>query len=61
MIAHREEKRCADVPGGGQKRDTILFSPIRIFDEGRRKAAPDQPLELCNHALAFVADDEVDP
>jgi len=35
MIAHREEKACADVPGGTKKRDAILFLPISVIDERR--------------------------
>src|SRR5262249_47257359 len=30
MIAHREEKRCADVTCGRKKRDAVLFPPIAI-------------------------------
>ena len=61
MVAHREKKGCADVTSGASKRDAILFLPVTVFDEehaiGRKESTA---LTCCDHALAFVADHEVD-
>ena len=59
MIAHREEKRCADVAGGSKKRDAILFLPIAIFDEGHVHTGRNKRPDLRDHALVFVAHHEM--
>ena len=60
MIAHREEKRCADMTGGGKKRDPVLFSPIAIFDKGCVHTGRNDLPKLFDHALAFIAHHEMD-
>src|SRR5205814_10393863 len=60
MVAHREEKRSANVASRREHRNAILFLPIGIFDETRIETGRNQLLDLCNDALAFIADHEVD-
>src|SRR4029077_3887131 len=60
MIAHREEKACADMPGGNKKRDAILLLPLAVFNERCPHTGRNHPFDLCDHALALIADDEMD-
>src|SRR5438552_19217363 len=60
MVAHREKKGFVETVSGGKKRDAILFLPVAVFDEGGAEAGRNQLLDLCDHALAFVAERKVD-
>ena len=58
MIAHREEKRHADVAGGGKKRDAVLFLPLVIFNERGLRPGGDQLFNRCNHSIALVTNNK---
>jgi hypothetical protein len=60
VIAHRQQKWCANMTGGSKERDPILFPPIAIFDVRRMNARTEQLLKLRDHPLTLIADDKVE-